>query len=106
MGTNLDQLKAIYAALGGTPADVADMTNNAAVLAQIAVQAAVVAAAATAELPAVAKADEGKVLTVDNKGKWVAALPASQLPAVTATDNGSVLKVIDGAWGVGEDATE
>ena len=105
MGTNLDQLKAIYAALGGTPADVADMTSNAEVLAQIAIQAAV-AISGACELPAVKKADEGKVLTVDSNGKWVAALPASQLPAVTATDNGSVLKVIDGAWGVGEDATE
>lgn len=104
--TNLEQLKAIYAALGGSAADVADLTNNAAVLAQIALQAAVVAAAATAELPAVTKSDEGKVLTVDNKGKWIAALPASQLPAVTTADNGSVLKVVDGEWAVGEDATE
>lgn len=76
MGTNLDQLKAIYAALGGTPADVADLTDNAAVLAQIALQAATVAAAATtAELPAVTADDNGKVLTVVD-GKWeAAALP-------------------------------
>ncbi len=73
MGTNLEQLKAIYAALGGTPADVADLTDNAAVLAQIALQAATVAtAASTAELPAVEAADNGKVLTVVN-GKWAAA---------------------------------
>lgn len=74
MATNLTQLKAIYAALGGTPADVADLTDNAAVLAQIAVQAATVAtAASTSELPSVKKTDEGKVLTVDGNGKWVAA---------------------------------
>lgn len=73
MGTNLEQLKAIYAALGGTPADVADLTDNAAVLAQIALQAATVAtAASTVELPAVKAADNGKVLTVVN-GKWAAA---------------------------------
>ena len=73
MGTNLDQLKAIYVALGGTAADVADLTANAAVLAQIALQAATVApAATTAELPAVKTADNGKVLTVVN-GKWAAA---------------------------------
>lgn len=73
MGTNLEQLKAIYAALGGTPADVADLTDNAAVLAQIALQAALVASAASAtELPAVKTADNGKVLTVVN-GKWAAA---------------------------------
>ena len=103
--TNLEQLKAIYVALGGTAADVAGLTNNAEVLAQIAVQAAV-AISGACELPTVTKSDEGKVLTVDNKGKWIAALPASQLPAVTATDNGSVLKVVDGEWAVGEDATE
>lgn len=71
--TNLEQLKAIYVALGGTAADVADLTNNAAVLAQIALQAATVATAASAvELPAVKAADNGKVLTVVN-GKWAAA---------------------------------
>lgn len=71
--TNLEQLKAIYVALGGSADDVADLTNNAAVLAQIALQAATVAAAASAvELPAVKAADNGKVLTVVN-GKWAAA---------------------------------
>lgn len=29
----------------------------------------------------------------------------AELPAVKAADNGKVLKVIDGAWGVGTDAT-
>lgn len=73
MGTNLEQLKAIYEALGGAPADVADLTDNAAVLAQIALQAATLATAAFAsELPAVTAADNGKVLTVVN-GKWAAA---------------------------------
>lgn len=71
--TNLDQLKAIYVALGGAAADVADLTDNAAVLAKIALQAAIVAAAASVtELPAVKAADNGKVLTVVN-GKWAAA---------------------------------
>jgi len=71
--TNLTQLKAIYEALGGTPADVADLTDNAAVLAQIALQAATLATAAfTAELPAVTAADNGKVLAVVD-GKWAAA---------------------------------
>ena len=71
---NLEQLKAIYVALGGSSDDVAALTNNAAVLAKIALQAATVAtAASTKELPTVSKSDEGKVLTVNNKGQWVAA---------------------------------
>lgn len=73
MGTNLEQLKAIYEALGGIPADVAGLTDNAAVLAQIALQAAIVATAASAtELPEVTAEDNGKVMTVVN-GKWAAA---------------------------------
>lgn len=44
----------------------------------------------------------GMILAIaDNIGK-----SGGILPAVTATDNGSVLKVADGAWAVGEDATE
>lgn len=73
---NLEQLKAIYVALGGSSDDVAALSDNAAVLAKIALQAATVATAASAkELPTVAAKDNGKVLTVVN-GKWaVAALP-------------------------------
>ncbi len=73
MGTNLEQLKAIYTALGGQSADIAGLTDNAAVLAQIALQAAIVAAAASVtELPEVKAADNGNVLTVVD-GKWAAA---------------------------------
>ena len=51
-------------------------------------------------LPAVAGTDEGKVLTVDNTGAWEAANIPSQLPAVETTDEGKVLMVSsEGTWG-------
>ena len=94
--TNLEQLKAIYVALGGSAADVADLTNNAAVLAQIAVQAAV-AISGACELPTVEAADNGDVLTVVS-GKWAKAAAPTELPAVTSDNNGMVLTVVDGEW--------
>ena len=94
--TNLEQLKAIYVALGGSAADVADLTNNAAVLAQIAVQAAV-AISGACELPTVKAADNGDVLTVVS-GKWAKAAVPAELPAVTSDNNGMVLTVVDGEW--------
>lgn len=100
MGTNLEELRAIYKALGGNEADVAGLTNNAAVLAKIALQAATVATAATtAELPTVSAADDGDILTVVS-GKWAKADAPKELPTVTADDNGRVLTVVEGAWAV------
>lgn len=76
--TNVDALKALYVALGGSADDVADVSLISDMIAKIAVVAgAVKTAATTAELPTVAKTDEGKVLTVNSSGKWVAATPAS-----------------------------
>jgi hypothetical protein len=69
MNQTVDALKALYAALGGTAADVAnitlipDMVNAIATLVQ---------SGGTAELPSVTTADNGKVLTVVS-GKWAAA---------------------------------
>ena len=73
--TNLEALKAVYTALGGSEAIPADATN-ADVIAMIATAAAAVTeAATTAELPAVTSSNNGQVLTVDG-GKWTAkALP-------------------------------
>jgi hypothetical protein len=69
MNQTVDALKALYVALGGTAADVAnitlipDMVNAIATLVQ---------SGSTAELPSVTTTDNGKVLTVVS-GKWAAA---------------------------------
>lgn len=75
--TNLEALKAIYAALGGSDPIPAEATN-ADVLGMIATAAAAVTTAATtAELPKVTSSNNGEVLTVDG-GKWKAkALPTT-----------------------------
>jgi len=53
-----------------------------------------------AGIPTPALTDAGKVLMVDNEGKWTLASIPSQLPAVTAAeDEGKVLTVSnEGAW--------
>lgn len=70
----VDALKAIYVALGGSADTVANMVLIPDVLGAI---ATLISAGLPGALPEVKKADEGKVLTVNNKGEWVAALPAS-----------------------------
>lgn len=97
MNRTVDALKALYVALGGTTADVADITTIPEILTAIIPLAATIAEGSSAELPAVTGDDNGKVLTVSS-GKWAAALPASQLPAVTGDDDDKVLTVVSGAW--------
>lgn len=97
MNRTVDALKALYVALGGTTADVADITTIPEILTAIIPLAAAIAAGSAAELPTVTGGDNGKVLTVSS-GKWAAVLPASQLPAVTGDDDNKVLTVVSGAW--------
>lgn len=64
----VDALKEVYKALGGSADDVANMSQNADVIAAIATKVGPV-------LPEVSEADAGKVLTVDAEGNWAAILP-------------------------------
>ena len=98
MDKTVDALKALYVALGGTAADVA----NVSLIPDMILAIATIAASAGIELPAVTTSDNGDVLTVVS-GKWAKADVPKELPTVSATDNGSVLKVVDGVWAVGTD---
>ena len=69
MDTTVMALANLYAALGGDPADVADITTIPEMINAIASH---VSSGGAAELPAVEAADDGKVLTVVS-GKWAAA---------------------------------
>lgn len=73
--TNVEALKALYVALGGS-SNSFTATTIAEAIAQVAVVAGTVATAATTqELPKVTSSNNGQVLTVDG-GKWKAkALP-------------------------------
>ena len=70
MTNTVEALKALYVALGGSADTVADMVIIPEVLGAI---ATIVSAGVPGTLPAVQKTDEGKVLTVNNKGEWAAA---------------------------------
>lgn len=49
------------------------------------------------DLPAVAAADNGKILLVSG-GVWAKGNAPTELPAVTGTDNGKILLVSGGKW--------
>ena len=108
MNTNVEALKAIYVALGGSLTDTySDIANNIAVSNYVLSPDCLMAISKKVssigiELPTVSAVDDGDVLTVVS-GKWAKASVPKELPAVTAEDDGSVLKVVDGAWGVGTD---
>lgn len=73
MNTTVEALKGLYAALGGTPADVAGITLIPDMISAIAEH---IGTGGAAELPAVSATNNGQVLTVV-EGAWAAAdLPA------------------------------
>lgn len=78
MDNTIQALQNLYVALGGTAADVAEITLIPDMINAIATLAEDIATAAS----------------------------KTELPAVTASDNGKVLKVAEGKWSVGTDATE
>ena len=71
MDNTITALQNLYAALGGTAADVVNMNTIPEMINAIATY---VAAGGAAELPAVTADDNGKVLTVVS-GKWAAQTP-------------------------------
>jgi len=72
MDNTITALQNLYAALGGSTADVANITTIPDMINAIATH---VATGGAAELPTVSSSDNGKVLTVVS-GKWAkAALP-------------------------------
>lgn len=72
MNNTVEALRAVYVALGGDSADVADIVTTPEMLTMI---ATLISSGATVELPAVTTANNGEVLTVVS-GEWkAAALP-------------------------------
>ena len=65
---NVEALKALYVAMGGTEEDVKNLNLNSEVIAAL---ANVAGTSAAGILPEVTAADDGKVLTVVD-GKWAA----------------------------------
>ena len=53
------------------------------------------------KLPAVTDEDAGKILVVDEDGKWAVDDMPVELPKVDGDDDGKVLMVVDGKWAVG-----
>lgn len=91
----IDSLKELYAAMGGDPQEVENLTLTADIISAV----AKVAGSLGGTLPEVTLEDNGDVLGVVD-GQW--AKTSSGLPAVTADDNGKYLKVVNGVWTAAE----
>jgi hypothetical protein len=91
MKTTVEELKELYASMGGTAQDVAGVSTIPDMLAALAE-----IAGTTIELPAVSSTDNGDVLTVVS-GKWAKADPPKELP--TSATSGQVLTYNGSAWG-------
>ena len=105
MDTIVKALQALYVAIGGKLTDTySDIAGGVAVSEYVTIPDVINALAkiaVPAELPSVAKTDEGKVLIVDSNGKWSVGNVPAELPAVTVANEGAVLMVgNDGKWGV------
>lgn len=74
--TNVEALKNLYVALGGSADDVANIVTISDMITAITTQVT------------------------------TAGIATKELPTVSADDDGKVLKVVNGAWAVGTDATE
>lgn len=105
MDSTVKALQNLYIALGGsltdTYSDIADgaPVSNYTLIPDVINACAQIAV--PAELPSVAKTDEGKVLIVDSNGKWSVGNVPAELPAVSGANEGAVLMVgNDGKWGV------
>ena len=90
--TNVDALKNLYVALGGSAGDVANITLTADMINKIAT-----VASSILELPAVSSTDNGSILKVVD-GKWAKGSETKELPNAATATAGDVLTVVDGAW--------
>lgn len=92
----IEALKALYVALGGQAADVANLNITPEMISAI---ADVVEGGGGSSLPEVTSDDNGKLLTVV-EGGWNKADAPKELPALESgtTDNGKILRASNGQW--------
>jgi len=88
MDNTIQALQNLYVALGGALTDTYENIADGAPVANLVIIPDMINAIASVA------------------GNIATSAKTSELPAVTAADNGKVLKVADGAWSVGNDATE
>lgn len=94
MGTTSEELKKLYAKLGGKDPKVAGFSAPGEILNAI----NEIPLPTEYELPTVTKEDTGDVLVVNEEGHWDKGEASGGLPDVTAADNGDILQVVEGAW--------
>lgn len=96
MGTTTEELKKLYAKLGGTDPNIPKASTPGEVLNGINELEL-----GGDKLPEVTEADNGKALGV-KQGQWDKMDVDIELPDVTTDDNGKVLMVSEGNWGKGD----
>lgn len=94
MGTTSEELKKLYAKLGGKDPKVAGFSAPGEILNAI----NEIPLPTEYELPTVTTEDAGDVLVVNEEGKWDKGEASGGLPEVTTDDNGDILQVVNGAW--------